>query len=305
MAGPVLAALPTPELHDVKAIRSNLSVFVDEVLKKRSIPTDVGRTKIELPVGDGTIIGLHHFVKKDAQAGPQPAVVFCHGGGMIALDVESFNGVYYNQVSTTGVQIFAVDYRYAPEYPHPTPTEDCYAALTWLHKHAVEYNVDLKRVAIQGDSGGGGIAAGVALMARDRAMTPPLAKQILLYPMLDDRNVVADERVLPFASWNWVSNITGWTALLGEQIGKDTVSQYAAPARAKDLAGLPSTYIDVGNLDIFLDESVAYVAKLAAARVEVEFHLYPGLPHAFEHMSPDASFARQALDNRYRAIMNL
>ncbi len=187
-------------------------------------------------------------------------------------------------VATSGVPMLVVDYRVAPEHPHPTPVEDCYAALVWLAENAGELGVDPARIAVMGDSAGGGLAAGVCLLARDRG-GPAVAQQLLIYPMLDDRPATPDPQLLPFLTWTYDDNVTGWGALLGEGAGTDAVSPYAAPARADDLAGLPDTYIDVGDLDIFRDEDITYARRLADAGVPTELHVYPGCPHAFEALA--------------------
>ena len=126
-----------------------------------------------------------------------------------------------------------------------------------------------------GDSAGGGLAAGVCLMARDRG-GPPIAQQLLIYPMLDDRPTTPDPQLVPFLTWTYDDNLTGWAALLGDSAGADAVSPYAAPARATDLTGLPDTYIDVGDLDIFRNEDITYARRLSDAGVPTELHLHPG-----------------------------
>jgi acetyl esterase/lipase len=208
---------------------------------------------------------------------------------------------YY--VAGTGVPILTVDYRVAPEHPHPTPVEDCYAALMWLHDHADELGVDRTRLAVVGDSAGGGLAAGVSLIARDRG-GPRLALQLLIYPMLDDRTRTQATELDPeYLGWSYDDNITGWDALLG--VRTTEIPQYAAPARAADLSGLPPTYIDTGDLDIFRAEDVAYAQRLAAAGVPTELHVYPGCPHGFETVAPDAEVSQRATANRMRRLRAL
>jgi acetyl esterase/lipase len=155
-----------------------------------------------------------------------------------------------------------------------------------------------------GDSGGGGLAAAAALMARARG-GPAIARQILIFPMLDDRNTVLDPELAPFALWTYDDNATGWGALLGDATGGPDVAPYAAPARVVDPAGLPAAYIEVGQLDIFRDEDIAYAQRLSSAGVDVEFHLHPGVPHEFETLAPDSGVARRAIADRIRVLASL
>jgi acetyl esterase/lipase len=197
--------------------------------------------------------------------------------------------------------MLAVDYRLAPEHPHPTPVEDCYTGLCWLADHVDELSVDPARIGVMGDSAGGGLAAAAALLARDRG-GPHLATQILVYPMLDDRNTTPDPEIAPFAVWSYDDNTTGWGALLGDAIGGPDVPAYAAPARATDLSGLPACYIEVGQLDIFRDEDLAYAERLSRAGVTVEFHLRPGVPHEFDTYAHASDVARRSGADRLRAL---
>jgi acetyl esterase/lipase len=237
-------------------------------------------------------------------AAPGPAALYLHGGGMILGSVALYDGPVARYVSASGVPMLSVDYRLAPEHPHPVPVNDAYAGLVWLSEHATELGVDPGRIAVMGDSAGGGIGAAVALMARDRS-GPALAGQILVYPMLDDRTTVPDPELAPFVTWNYDDNLTGWTALLGDQIGGPDVSPYAAPARAADLARLPPTYLEVGQLDLFRDEDLAYARRLGDAGVDVEFHLHPGVPHEFDTYGWDTDVARRAVADRLRVLGSL
>jgi acetyl esterase/lipase len=200
--------------------------------------------------------------------------------------------------------MLVVDYRVAPEHPDLTPVEDCYAALVWLNEHASELGIDPDRVAVMGDSAGGGLAAGVCLMARDRG-GPAVAQQLLIYPMLDDHPAAPNPQLLPFLTWSYDDNVTGWAALLGDKAGSDAVSPYAAPARAEHLSGLPDTYIDVGDLDIFRNEDIVYARRLADAGVPTELHVYPGCPHAFEALAPNAAVSQRVIGDRVRRLRGL
>lgn len=238
---------------------------------------------------------------------PGSAVLYLHGGGMI-FGLDHIGQMYElaarRYVAASGVPMLVVDYRVAPEHPHPTPVEDCYAALQWLAREASVLGFDPDRLAVMGDSAGGGLAAGVCLMARDRR-GPAIAQQLLIYPMLDDRPATPDPALLRFLTWNYDDNLTGWGALLGDAAGGEDVSPYAAPARATDLGGLPDTYIDVGELDIFRNEDVAYARRLSDAGVSTEFHLHPGCPHAFEALADGADVSTRAMTDRFRRLRSL
>jgi acetyl esterase/lipase len=263
---------------------------------------DVTRTDAQAVAEDGATIPMRWYGKGEAR--PGSAVVYLHGGGMILGSVEMWEPFLVQYVAATGVPILGVDYRYAPEHPHPTPVEDCYAGFRWLVEHGAELGVDPARIAVMGDSGGGGVAAAVALLARDRGGPAP-ARQILIYAMLDDRTVTPDPAIAPFAAWTYDDNATGWGALLGGAAGGPDTSPYAAPARAVDLAGLAPAYVEVGELDIFRNENVEYARRLAAAGVSTELHVRPGAPHGFDAAGPETALARRAMADRHRIITAL
>ena len=224
---------------------------------------------------------------------------------MILGAVEMFETGTALRAEEFGLPFFSIDYRLAPEHPHPTPVNDAYSGLTWLHSHASELGIDSCRILVMGDSAGGGIAGGMVLMARDKQLDPPVALQMLIYPMLDDRNIEPHPDIDPFTMWKTADNETGWRALLGSAAAQEQSMEgheYAAPARAKDLSRLPPTYIDVGQLDLFAKEDLQYAARLADAGVAVELHLYPGLPHAFEGMGANTSIVKSAMANRKRVV---
>jgi acetyl esterase/lipase len=225
-----------------------------------------------------------------------------HGGGFIVPLLPIYDGLMRNYTKRTGVPMVLVDYRVAPEYPHPIPVEDCHTALCWLADNATELGVDLDRIAVMGESAGGGLGAGVALLARDRG-GPAVAQQLLIYAMLDDRTIEPDPQLPPeYLVFSYDDNRTGWAALLGAQWPRDAVSPYAAPARAPDLSGLPATYIDVGDLDILRDESIEYARRLMAAGIPTELHVIPGLPHGFDMLAPDAVVTQRVIETRLRRL---
>jgi acetyl esterase/lipase len=291
-----------PLVGDVESRRPAIDAVMAQTAAAQPMPADVKSTDFQVETADGSQILMRWYVKDDAP--PGPAVLYLHGGGMIAGSVALYEGPVSRYVSNSGVPMLAVDYRLAPENPHPTPVEDCYAGLEWLAKHCGELDIDQARIAVMGDSAGGGLAAAVALLARDRG-GPALAHQVLIFAMLDDRNTTPDSEIAPFAVWSYDDNITAWGALLGDAIGGPDVPAYAAPARAADLSGLPPCYLEVGQLDIFRDEDLAYAQRLSRAGVTVEFHLRPGVPHEFETIAFDSDVARRALSDRLRVLRGI
>ena len=187
----------------------------------------------------------------------------------------------------------SVDYRLAPETPFPGPLEDGYSGLKWVHDSAAELGIDPARIGVMGGSAGGGLAACLALLTRDRTELP-LAFQLLNYPMLDDRQATPSSQV-EAPIWGPDNNRFAWTAYLGDAYGSDDVSPYAAASRAADLAGLPRAFVMVGDLDGLLDEDIAYARRLIAARVPTDPQILAGAPHGFDSMMPDTGVARRAL----------
>jgi triacylglycerol lipase len=215
---------------------------------------------------------------------PLPCILHMHGGGFVFGSPWADAAQHRLMVAELFCCIVSVDYRLAPETPFPGAIEDCYAALAWLAAQASALNIDPSRIGVMGESAGGGLAAALALMARDRGGFS-LAFQHLIYPMLDDRTGLF-EAPSPFAGafvWTLANNSFGWRALVGEQAGKGGVSCYAAPARAEDLSGLPATFISTGALDLLAEESLDYARRLIRAGVPVELHVYPGAFHGFDY----------------------
>jgi acetyl esterase/lipase len=262
---------------------------------------EIARTDFEGMSRDGVAVPVRWYTPPGYDTSVAgPAAVYLHGGGMFSGSVDLYDRYVAAYVAESDVPLLAVDYRRAPEAPHPTPVEDCYSGLRWLVEHAGELGVEPERVAVMGDSGGGGLAAGVALLARERG--PALAKQILIYPMLDDRNTQPDPALVPFAGVTYDLRNTGWSALLGDAMDGPDVPIVAAPARAKDLSGLPATYIEVGELDVLRDESIDYARRVAAAGISVELHVHPGCPHGFDRVGSEVDVVRRSRADRIRAL---
>ncbi|KAK5659196.1 hypothetical protein OQA88_1287 [Cercophora sp. LCS_1] len=290
---------PQPPPKDVFDLRATTDFILSVGSSMAPVPSDIAETTLHFTAKDGTSLPLYRFTPPNATRGP--AVLYIHGGGMVAGNVQVFKPGIFNYAAAAAVTVYAVGYRLAPEHPYPTPVEDVYSALEWLHAYASEEGIDKERIGLCGASAGGGLAAGAALMARDKGLSPALARLVLIYPMLDDRTTIKeDDPLAPFLTWTAKHNQLGWGAYLKGVEGD--VSPYAAPARAKDLSGLPRTYVDVGSLDLFRDEDIDFAARLAKANVDVELHLYPGLPHGWEFVASQIPVSKRADQNRVAAL---
>jgi acetyl esterase/lipase len=300
-AGAVLAGLgpwvsdglTIDQVPDMREFRKALRLTDDDLrrggaieFEELTVPGPAGAPDIALlvcrPAGlKTTAAGVYHI----------------HGGGMVLGDNRSGMPVMLDWIEQVGVTVVSVEYRLAPEHPYPAPVEDCFAGLEWTVAHAAELGIDRDRLIIAGASAGGSLAAAVALMARDRG-GPALIGQMLACPMLDDRNQTPSSYELENeGTWDRISNLTGWRALLGEAQGGQGVSPYAAPARAADLSGLPPAFLDVGSVDMFRDETLDYAARIWRAGGAAELHVWPGGFHGFELIAPAAAIsvaARQA-----------
>jgi acetyl esterase/lipase len=271
----VIGAVPKPDLPDLTA---------DEI-------------RVESAFGAKPIRVLtYRPVKSDK---PLPTIVHIHGGGFVAGAPEMKDVENRLLASELKCAIYSVNYRLAPEAPHPAPLEDIYSVFAWLHGNAGQLELDPARIGIKGESGGGGFAAAAALYARDQ-QGPKFAFQHLIYPMIDDRTAVR-KALHPHVGefvWTQEHNHFGWRSLLGREPGSVGVSPYAAASRAEDVSGLPPTYISVGGLDLFLEENMTYADRLSRARVPVEFHMYPRAYHGF-YRATNARVTKQAeCDNR-------
>lgn len=234
-------------------------------------------------------------------AGSAPAILHVHGGGYVIGSADTMSLACAALAIELNCLVASVDYRLAPETVHPGPVEDCYLALRWLHDEAGLLGVDATRIAITGESAGGGLAAALALVARDRG-GPAICHQHLIYPMIDDRT--SRTSAGPHTGhhvWTPESNVFGWSCLLGQPAGGEGVSAYAAAARAEDLSALPPTFIAVGALDLFVEEDIDYARRLNRAGVPTELHVYPGAYHGFD-MVGDATVTRQAHANSITAL---
>ncbi|MEG9224752.1 alpha/beta hydrolase fold domain-containing protein [Aeromicrobium sp. Sec7.5] len=266
--------LRVPSLALPLSVRSSLHLAV---LRRAMTPGSTVEPGVEV-----TEIHLDHgrvLVHRPAGGAPAAgALLWFHGGGYVAGRPENDQHTCSWLASRLGVVVVAAEYRLAPEDPFPAALDDAVAALDWLHDHAEQLGVDPARVAVGGASAGGGLAAALAQRALDEGRTP-IAFQLLVYPMLDDRTVRRPVSRRPHLVWNPRSNRFGWTGYLGHPAGRDAAPEYAAAARRADLSGLPPAWIGVGDIDLFHDEDVEYARRLTAAGVRCTLHVEPGMFH--------------------------
>jgi acetyl esterase len=229
------------------------------------------------------------------------AILFLHAGGLILGGLESEHPLCTSLARELSTVVVSVDYRLAPEHPYPAAIDDSYAAFTWLFGSADELGVDTRRVAVVGRSAGGGLAAALTLMARDRR-GPQACFQYLDVPMLDDRMDSATMRSFTDAPvWDPRSSEIAWRHYLGDQVGGDQVSPYAAPARAEDLSGLPPAYVHTAQFDPLRDEGIAYALRLLGTGIPTELHSSPGTFHGSE-MAPDTAISRRIASERLEIL---
>ncbi len=282
--------LVDPDLRPLLEVFPQIDLSSENLVSVRSRemplpPVDRSTTTLEILTvpgpPDSPEIRLHVYRPVGATAA-LPCIYHVHGGGYVMGSAGEVEPLHRPLAAELGCVIVSVDYRLAPETAFPGAIEDCYAGLAWTFGHAAELGVDPERVGVMGESAGGGLAAALALMVRDRG-DYVLSFQHLIYPMIDDRTCIREPH--PTAGefiWHAHNNRFGWSALLGHEPGIDGVSPYAAAARANDLSGLPRTFIATGALDLFVDEDVDYAQRLNRAGVPVELHVYPGGYHGFD-----------------------
>ncbi|MEU5692802.1 alpha/beta hydrolase [Actinosynnema sp. NPDC020468] len=257
------------------------------VLEERTVPGPEGAPDIQLTI-----------VRPVEPVTNAPAFYSIHGGGMVLGNRTFGIDGLIEDVLLFGAVGVSVEYRLAPEHPAPAAVEDCYAGLVWLAEHADELGVDRSRIVVTGASAGGGLSAGVALLARDRG-GPAIAGQGLLCPMLDDRNTnVSTLQYDGLGAWDRNNNDTAWNAILGPLRGTDEASPYQVPTRMADLSGLPPAYVDVGAAEIFRDEATEYALRIWATGGQAELHVWAGGYHGFSGFSPDAEVSRAAVAAR-------
>lgn len=273
---------------------------VTEMLASVEVPDNPGVVKEDrtVPGPDGAPDVAVRIYRPVRASGGAPGMLFIHGGGMVLGSVAGEDPTATMLCDALGAVVVSVEYRLAPEYPHPAPMEDCYAVLAWMGKCTDELGVDPDRLVVYGGSAGGGLAIATALLARDRG-GPSLRFMMPIYPMIDDRNTTASSHeILDVGIWDRSGNEEAW----GWYLGGAEADGYAAPTRAADLSGLPPAYIDVGTVDLFRDEDIAFAQRLMAAGVPCELRVHPGAYHASETFAPDAALSQRIWAGRLDAL---
>jgi acetyl esterase len=289
----VIPAIPAFAFADVEAARAGL----EELSAQASQHVDTSGVAIEdrlVPAAGSDDIPVRVYTPRD-RSGPVPGVLYIHGGGFAVGSVESEHAGALLLARSADTVVVSVDYRLAPEHPFPAGLDDCYDTLTWMRDSADELGVDTDRLAVFGNSAGGGLAAAVALLARDRG-GPALCFQYLGIPELDDRlETVSMQTFVDTPMWNRPNAVISWQFYLGDD--RSDVSPYAAPARATDLSGLPPTYISTMEFDPLRDEGLSYGLRLLQAGVTVELHQFPGTFHGSALVFTAATSVRQSAES--------
>ena len=297
LMGPVL-----PELrHPLLLVPVQFGPRAVRLIRRAPVPPGTVVPGIDVAQRTVPALGEHPGVEVfvydgPARSAPSGALLWIHGGGFVMGHPATYHELCSRFAHDLSIVVVSVDYRLAPEDPFPAGLEDCYAALQWVHDHADDLGVDPSRIAIGGDSAGGGLAAALAQLAHDRGEVP-VCLQMLVYPMLDDRTALrADHAGTGSFVWTPTSNEFGWTSYLGHPPRDDEDRPYAVPARRADLTGLPPAWIGVGDLDLFYAEDVEYAERLQAAGVPCELEIVAGMYHG-----ADAFFRTSSAMNAFRA----
>jgi acetyl esterase/lipase len=295
----VVAVLPQLDISDIPAARAEMLAMREQMppfvkpdtitIQKRAVPGPPGDPDIEVAI----------FRPVELAANP-PALYWIHGGGFVLGDVDGDMEVPSQFADKLGAIVVSVEYRLAPEHPFPAPVEDCYAGLVWMSEHAADLGFDPRKLAIGGLSAGGGLAAAVALMARDRG-GPSLCFQLLDIPEVDDRlSTSSMKQFTDTPLWNHRNAVLSWEAYLGPNHGE--TSPYAAPARAADLSGLPPAYVVTCEFDPLRDEGIEYAQRLIQAGIATELHHYPGTFHGSSGAGAGTAISTRMVNDRLAAL---
>lgn len=296
-----LAGRPAWDSSSVEAARASLPAVAVHHTSTVHDPR-VEREDTLVEHDDGPPVPVRWYRTTTATASAQPCIVWLHGGGFVMGSLDSNDARLEWIAVETGCTILSVDWRLAPEHPYPAGLDDATAVWRWLHENLESADVDANRIILAGASAGGGLAAALCLRLRDLGLPQPHL-QMLIYPMLDDRETPSMAAITHPALWNREMNRLGWAAYLRDVAEHPTEPPATAvPARALDLSGLPPTFICVGDVDGFLDEDVEYATRLIRAGVPTELHVYPGVTHGAFTADPRTPRTRQFVDDALRAV---
>lgn len=294
---PIVAQFPVFDLSDLTTARENYLAAMAMMAADRD--PNVAVQDITCPATAGQpAVRLREFRPLHPRTDRLPAILWIQGGGYV-MPSPDFDDAWCQELALThDCAVYSVEWRRAPEHPFPAASEDCYSGLAYIARNAQDLDLDPERIVIAGASSGGGSAASLALLVRERGEIA-VAHQMLIYPMLDDRNDTPSAHQVTDANvWNRTRNAIAWKAYLGESYGTDRVSPFAAPSRMENLAESIPASILTGELDLFRDENILFAMRLMAAEVTTQLHVYPGAPHGFERIAPAAAISRQFFADR-------
>lgn len=281
----MIPSLPVEsDWSDMEAARKQMGELLELALAGQPEPAGMSFEDRMIRSVDGVRELRVRVYRPDGASAALPGVLYIHGGGFCTGSIEMEHQGAATAATKAEAVVVSVDYRLAPEHPFPAGIDDCYTALVWMSENAGELGIDAERLAVMGGSAGGGLAAGTALMARDRG-GPKLCFQVLNIPELDDRlETRSMKQFTDTPLWNRPNAIVSWRYYLGEALGGD-VSPYAAPARAENLSGLPPAYVSTMEYDPLRDEGIRYALRMLEQGVQVELHQFPGTFHGSAMMA--------------------
>ena len=284
--------------------RHTLRLFrlLSNLQPKAKIPGDIHVDNVYIQSQDPKHKIRVRIYKPTTMVSPAPVLVWMHGGGFLIGKPEMDDPFLVRFAHELRILIVSIDYRTAPEHPFPTPLDDCYTALKWIHAHHQTMGIDPDRIAVGGESAGGGLAATLIQLAHDRNEVKPIF-QMLVYPMLDDRSSSRPDLAnKEFMTWSQDSNRFGWESYLNQPCGSDNLPPYAAASRREDCTGFPPAWICVGTLDLFYEEDTAYANILKDSGVDCELVVIPGVFHGFDVLGPKAKIVEDFRKSQIAAL---
>jgi acetyl esterase/lipase len=301
--------LPFDLDNNLKGARDYMSSTVALSIEAGNQLQGITKEIIDVPYADNSHSIRLFIYKPENTTNELPAIYWTHGGGLVVGQAEQDEGLLKNLVKELNCIAISVEYRLAPEFPFPTPLEDIYLGLKWVYANAKDIHVDAKRIAISGASAGGGLSACLAQISRDRNELPhPIIFQLLLYPMLDCKNVhPLHENEEDTYFWSKANNAFGWQSYIGSDPLTTNIPKYASASHIDNFEKLPPAMLLVGGVDLFVTENIEYAKCLNMAGVATEFHLFPGGVHGFETMAPDARITKlfnEALLGRLKELFS-